>query len=209
MDIIISYLENMFAGLPRTPKTEKAKKELLAMMEDKYNELKARGLAENEIIGIVISEFGNLSELAEELDLGVAELTEETRICVGLEEAKEYITASTKSAKLIGLGVMLCIFSPILLIVLVGASKYGILGIGKNVAAFVGLLCLFSFIASAVALFITSGMRLNRFEYLKNVEFYMDRSTYAYVKQSGGLQAQLRALYNLGIILCIVSVIPS
>ena len=38
------------------------------MMEDKYNELIAEGKMDNEATGIVISEFGNLEELAEELD---------------------------------------------------------------------------------------------------------------------------------------------
>lgn len=42
------------------------------MMEDKYNELLAEGKKENEAVGIVISEFGDLSELAEELGLGDA-----------------------------------------------------------------------------------------------------------------------------------------
>jgi hypothetical protein len=38
-------------------------------MEDKYNELISEGKKENEAIGIVISEFGNLDELAEGLGL--------------------------------------------------------------------------------------------------------------------------------------------
>ena len=38
-------------------------------MEDKYNELKSEGKSENEAIGIVISEFGNIDELINELDI--------------------------------------------------------------------------------------------------------------------------------------------
>ena len=67
MDVILSYLDNMFLSMPKTPEVQRAKEELLSMMEDKYNELIAEGKKENEAIGIVISEFGDISELMEEL----------------------------------------------------------------------------------------------------------------------------------------------
>lgn len=38
-------------------------------MEDKYNELISDGKSDNEAIGIVISEFGNLDELADSLGI--------------------------------------------------------------------------------------------------------------------------------------------
>ena len=67
METIRNYLETMFLNLPRTPEVMRAKLELGQMMEDKYNELIAEGKMDNEATGIVISEFGNLEELAEEL----------------------------------------------------------------------------------------------------------------------------------------------
>lgn len=69
MEVILSYLENMFLHMPNTTEVLRAKEELASMMEDKYNELLAEGKKENEAIGIVISEFGDLSELAESLGL--------------------------------------------------------------------------------------------------------------------------------------------
>lgn len=69
MDTIKSYLETMFANLPATAEVLKAKDELWGMMEDKYNELISEGKSENEAVGTVISEFGNLDELAELSDL--------------------------------------------------------------------------------------------------------------------------------------------
>ena len=63
METIKNYLENMFSHLPNTPEVQKAKYELYQMMEDKYNELISEGKSDNEAIGIVISEFGNLDEL--------------------------------------------------------------------------------------------------------------------------------------------------
>lgn len=69
MDTILGYLESMFATLPDTPELLKARRELGQMMEDKYSELIAKGASENEAIGTVISEFGNLDEVAQALGI--------------------------------------------------------------------------------------------------------------------------------------------
>lgn len=74
METIRNYLETMFLKLPNTPEVYKAKNELWQMMEDKYTELKEEGKSENEAVGIVISEFGNLDELAN--DLGISQFVE-------------------------------------------------------------------------------------------------------------------------------------
>ena len=69
MNTLKSYLESMFAKMPNTPEMRRAKDELWQMMEDKYNELLDEGKNENEAVGTVISEFGNLEELSKELGL--------------------------------------------------------------------------------------------------------------------------------------------
>ena len=74
MNAIRNYLDNMFRNLPNTEEVRRAKSELLQMMEDKYEELIAEGKTENEAVGIVISEFGNLDELADSLGISEAVL---------------------------------------------------------------------------------------------------------------------------------------
>ena len=69
METIRNYLNAMFAGLPDTPEVRRAYEELAAMMEDKYTELIEEGQGENEAVGTVISEFGNLEELAQTLGI--------------------------------------------------------------------------------------------------------------------------------------------
>lgn len=64
MNVIIAYLETMFGAYPATPRMLEAKAELLAMMEDAYAAATGAGLSENEAVGKVITEFGNLDELA-------------------------------------------------------------------------------------------------------------------------------------------------
>ena len=69
METIKVYLDNMFLNIPDTAQTRRVKADLYDMMEDKYYELLKEGKPENEAVGIVISEFGNLEELREELGL--------------------------------------------------------------------------------------------------------------------------------------------
>ena len=69
MEAIRNYLESMFQNLPNTPEVQRAKSELWQMMEDKYTELINSGKSENEAVGTVISEFGNLDEISEVLGI--------------------------------------------------------------------------------------------------------------------------------------------
>lgn len=98
MNTIRNYLDNMFLGLPDTEDVRRAKKELLAMMEDKYNELKNNGKTENEAIGIVISEFGNLDELADALGIRQAFDNKSDINFVTYEEAEKYLEDSKNIA---------------------------------------------------------------------------------------------------------------
>lgn len=69
MDAIKQYLDYMFRTLPPTPQTMQARADLLAMMEDKYTELRNSGMPEHQAVAQVISDFGDLEELAQELNL--------------------------------------------------------------------------------------------------------------------------------------------
>ena len=60
MDTIETFLDNMFAPYPATPRLIEARSELRAMMEDAYNDAIAQGKTHNEAVGQVITDFGNL-----------------------------------------------------------------------------------------------------------------------------------------------------
>ena len=119
MEAIRNYLDNMFANLPGTESVLRAKEELWQMMEDKYTELISEGKSENEAVGSVISEFGNLSELAEALGLEeeIKEQQEEETVHPGrilnTEDAEGYIKMRRDQAIPFSLGIALCILSVI------------------------------------------------------------------------------------------------
>lgn len=65
----MNYLENMFASMPKSKQMQQLKDDLLVHMEDKYQELKRAGKSENEAIGVVIAEFGNMEEIMDEFGI--------------------------------------------------------------------------------------------------------------------------------------------
>lgn len=58
----------MFQTWPINATTDRIKQQLLEIMEDKYQELIDQGKSNHEAIGQVISEFGNIEELRQELE---------------------------------------------------------------------------------------------------------------------------------------------
>lgn len=164
MEIIKTYLDNLFAGLPNTKEVSKIKADLLTNMVDKYEELKRNGKTENEAIGIVISEFGNIDELKKELGIDLTPKNGEDVPTVTEEVAVSYMDTMKKMSRYIALGVLLCILSPITLIILSGNLSQ--LKIAETVALFIGLVVLFLFVAPAVGIFIYAGMKIDKYQYL-------------------------------------------
>lgn len=203
METIKNYLESMFLGLPNTPEVQKAKFELGNMMEDKYAELINEGKTNNEAIGIVISEFGNLEELS--FDLGIDNFMREGNPEVGrqitLSEAKDYLREKGNQSMMIAVGVMLCIMSVIGPIMT--SSFFNPIGDS------VGVAIMFIMIAAAVGLFVLSGIYINKWEYFKKETCHTDFETTSYVHEKN---EEFRVTYGLmltiGIILCVLSFIP-
>ena len=206
METINNYLENMFKTLPDTDEVNQLKEDLYSNMEDKYNELKASGKSENEAIGIVISEFGNIDELTSELGLSknteknFTEKDNHTRL-ISLKEAKVFIDDKKRYGLMVAIGVWLCIFAVNTLLIIESTIN--------SPKGTIGLIPFFTFIACAVGLFIYSGSKLKKYEYIKEEVFDLDNETYKYVKN---LENRFQGKYTIsvivGVILCIFSVIP-
>ena len=88
---------------------------------------------------------------------------------VTVTEAEEYITAVKKAGPRIALGVLLCILSPVALILFGALSDMGMF-MGENIAAACGFVALFAFVGAALMFFIPAGMSISKYEYLeKNI----------------------------------------
>lgn len=237
METILSYLDNMFLSMPQTPEVLRAKEELSSMMEDKYNELIAEGKKENEAIGIVISEFGDLKELKEGLGLadgssragesyGASQSYGETQNygasqsygknadygtmprMVSRQDAEEYMAVSAKTSKWIAFGVLLCIWSPIFLFVCGGIDD-AVKKLSDGAIIIFGLVPLLVLIGIAVAVFIYNGMKMEKFEYLKKERIQIDGALERELSQIAE-EEKPKATVKLiiGVVMCIFSVIP-
>lgn len=211
METIRTYIDNMFMTLPQNKEVLHAKEELLSMMEDKYNELKNEGRSENEVVGIVISEFGNLDEVAEELGLSDTMRTatkEPPKNIVTLDMAKDFIKNRIKASYKVGIGVFLIIWSPVLLIFLTATGSEEFLGVYNGGAA-IGIISLLSLVAIGVGFLIISGVQLSRFDLDKNINFILDGSAQSYVKIEEDQNRMMKTTkIAIGVMLCILSAIP-
>ena len=128
---------------------------------------------------------------------------------VGMEEANTFLAVKELNSRRIALGVLLCILSPIVLIVLGGAQDLGLVPITDMQAGGIGLVTLMLLVGCAVALFVTSGLRTSPFEYLEKEPI---DTLYGVDGMVRGRRDRFRSTFNrqltLGIVLCVVGVLP-
>lgn len=203
MNAIKNYLDNMFRNLPNTAEVRKAKSELMQMMEDKYEELIADGKSENEAVGIVISEFGNLEEVAESIGLSLEiKNAAPDKPMLTMERVKEYIATVSIRSLMIPLGVALCIMS------ITGGIASEIVGGSNAVADVLGSCTFFVMIAVAIVLFITSRSKNKAFEDINQNAVSMGIETTDYVVNE---KKRYRPTYSMtvgiGIALCICCIV--
>lgn len=201
MNAIRNYLDNMFRNLPNTEEVRRAKTELLEMMEDKYEELIKEGKTENEAVGIVISEFGNLDELAESLGISeaVAENPDEDKPMLSLDRVKEYLSMMSQYSMLVPLAIGLCIFSVAFNIIADAIPGF---------PEFFGVVCMFLSIGVAVGLFIYEGIRKNVYKEIYAKECSLSIESAEYVRSvRKNYKSTYALMSSFGICLCILSIL--
>ncbi len=128
---------------------------------------------------------------------------------VSMEEANAFLSYKAESAPRIALGVLLCILSPITLILLCGAQESGRLPLTEMQAAMIGLIVLILMVAGAVPLFVLSGMKGNKYEYLEKntLDTAYGVSGMVRERQQREESDHTRGV-ALGVVLCVLAVIP-
>ena len=128
---------------------------------------------------------------------------------VSMEEASSFLQVREQNAAHIAIGVMLCILSPIVIILLSGAREAGRIALSESQAVGLGLMFLFVLVGSAVALFVTSGLRSSRFEYLEKEPIDTLYGVDGMVRER---RERFRPIFSrqltIGIVLCVVAVMP-
>ena len=118
---------------------------------------------------------------------------------VSLEEAEQFLQANARNSRLTALGVLLCIVSPILLIVFSGFDR--------GIAA--GMVALLVLVAVAVALFIVSESHMKPYSSYKKQLLELEESAQALVFRRQQQEQKSLTFHNAGgVALCILGVLP-
>ena len=128
---------------------------------------------------------------------------------VSMEEANAFLKFNEKAASYISFGVMLCILSPVALLLMIGLSQSNSVQISEVMATSLGIAVLLLMVAFAVAIFVMMGIRYNQYDYLENCRIETLYGVRGYVKElkSDYAETHSRRLI-IGIILCIIAAIP-
>jgi hypothetical protein len=166
MEVIKTYLDNVFAAYPQTDEIKRVKRDLSANMEEKYTALRQNGKSEHEAAYSVIANFGNIEEITSELGLvqglssGLDGAEIGKSIFLSADEARIYLAKCKSSGVMIGLGVWL---------IIAGVS---------TVILFEQVFVMFLAIAVAVGIFIINGSRLSEYEAFEETAIRLDTETY-------------------------------
>ncbi len=124
------------------------------------------------------------------------------------EEAESYLNLVKTVSSKITAGVVLCILSPICLLVLTSyAENTGT--ISENLASGIGITTLLLFIAAGAGFLILNGMKLDKYEYLERDAILLPEEIRLQVKkEKENFAPAYRKSVVTGVLLCICSVIP-
>lgn len=194
METIRTYLDNVFAAFPQTDEVKTLKREMLTNMEEKYLAFRQAGKSEHDAAYSVIADFGNMDEIVAELggQVDLSKPESETRdIFLSWEEATNYIRVTRNYGVKIGLGVW---------IIMIGVATLIAGGTG-------GLFTLFVAIAVGVALFITSGYKVEKYEKYEETPIRLDEGTRNAVEDLHARHSsRFGAKIALGVVVILVTV---
>jgi len=143
----------------------------------------------------------------------VSQKTEDTEIVrtIGKMEAEEYLSASRAAAGKIAIGVLLCIVSPVTLLLLMGACGAGLItAISEDICVLIGLVVLLLTVGAAVTIFIFFGYPLSKFDYMEKEAIRLSEDAKSYVKAEKTEAESGYVKHNaLGVVLCILGAVST
>lgn len=127
---------------------------------------------------------------------------------VTIQEGRRYAELTHRTAKKFAPAVAACVCSPTPLILLAGLSEYRG-AVSEGFAAGIGVTVLLLIVAAAVAVFITGGMQLSKFEYIERDPFLGDPDMIRWAQEE---RQELTPMFTrcivIGVTLCILGVVP-
>lgn len=126
-----------------------------------------------------------------------------------MEEASEYLLMVKETVNKYTNAIMICILSPVILIFLSGLAEDSVAGINENLAAGIGVITLILMVIAAVYMFLGISSKLKKYNFLDTEEIDTEYGVIGMVKdKKNSYEGEYTRKNSLGVILCIVSVLP-
>lgn len=191
MNTLENYVEAMFNDFPKTKENLDVKANILASMEDKYDDLIANGKTEQVALGIVISQFGDISELKEAFGISS---TDDVIEYLSTKRLSDYLSFARKQACAIALGVSMIILSVI-----------GPILIGEE-QEILGVTIFLVTVALSVGVFIIYGFRSNDYKGIKAGKYHLLESDKTIIQiEHTRFKPKYQFAIATGVIICILS----
>ena len=128
---------------------------------------------------------------------------------VSMEEASAFLEHNMKASSTVSTGVMLCVLSPVILLILGGLQNCGMLKVSEEVAGISGVVVLIMIVAVAVGMFIITSLRGKDYDFLEdtNIDTEYGVSGMARERRDAYAQTHSRRLV-IGIMLCVMAAVP-
>lgn len=129
--------------------------------------------------------------------------------CVTMEQAADYLAQRQAAAPKLALATLLCVLSPVALLLLAALSDRPGAALSENAAAGIGLCVLLVLVAAAVAVFITCAAQVKAYAFLESEPF---ETAYGVTGMVRGRRAAFAPRHTrgkvAGTVLCILSAVP-
>lgn len=129
--------------------------------------------------------------------------------CVTMEQAADYLALRQAAAPKLALATLLCVLSPVALLLLAALSDRPGAALSENAAAGIGLCVLLVFVAAAVAVFITCAAQVKAYAFLESEPFETAYGVTGMVRERRAAAAPEHTRGKVaGTVLCILSAVP-
>lgn len=150
-----------------------------------------------------------MEELSSEEGMAFTDTEEASGHAVSVEEAEEFLAVTRNFAKMIGLGVALCILSPICLILLGGLAEEGQIRLTEAMADGIGIIVLLLMVTVAVVIFILKGLHYSKYDYLEQDRIVPGYGVEGIVsKRRESFSGTFAICIAVGVALCILGIVP-
>lgn len=129
--------------------------------------------------------------------------------CVTMEQAADYLSLRRAAAPKLAAATLLCVLSPVALLLLAALSDRPGAALSENAAAGIGLCVLLVLVAAAVAVFITCAAQVKAYAFLESEPFETAYGVTGMVRERRAAAAPEHMRGKVaGTVLCILSAVP-